>query len=75
VCKISAQYIHFYLGFYASQKNNISADVYVHLAVNGLINNNIENSEKNTSEVRITAARFNFRGRESSRGDLNFQRT
>jgi exonuclease III len=36
VCKISAQYVHFYLGFYASQKNNFSADAYVHLAVNGL---------------------------------------
>jgi hypothetical protein len=36
VCKISAQYIHFYLGFYALQKNSFSADVYVHLAVNGL---------------------------------------
>jgi hypothetical protein len=34
--KILAQYVHFYLGFYASQNNNFSADVYVHLAVNGL---------------------------------------
>jgi hypothetical protein len=36
VCKISAQYVHFYLGFYASQKKNFSVDVYVHLAATGV---------------------------------------
>jgi hypothetical protein len=33
VCKISAQYVNFYLVFIDSEKNNFSVDVYVHLAV------------------------------------------
>jgi hypothetical protein len=36
VCKISAQYVNFYLVFIDSEKNNFSADVYVHLAGGGL---------------------------------------
>jgi hypothetical protein len=37
VCKISAQYVDFYLVSIDSEKNNFSADVYVHLAVSGLM--------------------------------------
>jgi hypothetical protein len=43
VCKISAQYVNFYLVFIDSEKNNFSADVYVHLAGGGLTSTDLMN--------------------------------